>query len=619
MRCEAIRLAWKTARLTSAVSLLANLAAAVLLAVFIVSSGTLLGNIPRAVGVGWDSGPGRAVASSLVGTGLCFLGVQILNPVKSSLGALVTRQVDGAVRDRLAIASVSAPGLAPLENQDLLKQLAIAKWGLEEGNRTPGAAVAGLLTLSGMYAQSFLAAALLVLQISPVVGLSLLGGALAIRRSHRIGLAREAKINALKRARLAKESGYYRDLGLGVAASKEIRTFGLERWVGGRFRDISVRALETTVEERREIHGNRFIPPVLAAMTVSLLSLMWIAGEAVSGEISIAYLVIALQAGYVTLSIGNYFVEDWETQYGLVAHSAVESFRAGMGSLDKADVPVPRQEARQLHTIPQQSIQFRGISFHYPGSRELVLNNLDLDVPVGRSLAIVGLNGAGKTTLIKLLTGLYEPSAGAILVDGVDLRTLEPGQWRRNVAVIFQDFVHYQTSAAENIAFGDAAVGERRDAIRRAAERAGVLELLEDLPKGLDTPLSSNYRDGVDLSGGQWQRLALARAFYAVEAGANILVLDEPTASLDIRSEAAFLDRFIELTKGLTTVVISHRFATVRKADWIVALETGKIVEQGTHESLLATGRRYREMFDLQAERFALSARVNQQRTGEAE
>ena len=619
MRVELVRLAWRTARLTATISLLANLASGALLVAFIVSSGKLLGDISGAVGTGWDSGPARAVAMSLIATGLCFLGMQTLNPVKTGLGVLLTRQVDGAVRDRLAATSVNASGLAPFENQDLLKHLSVAKEGLEEGSRTPGSAVAGLLTLSGLYAQSFFAAALLVVLLPPLVGLSLLGGGLAIRRSHRIGLARESNINALKRAHLGKEAGYYRELGLGVPASKEIRVFGLERWLGGRFRDVSVRALETTVEERRAIHGNRFIPPVLVAVVVSALSLFWIGRQAVSGEISIEHLVMALQAGYVTLSIGNYFVEDWETQWGLVAHRAVESFRAGLDGRDDAAVSARRRADRRLPPMPRESLRFQDVSFRYTGGRDLVLNNLNLDVPVGRSLAIVGLNGAGKTTLVKLLTRLHEPTAGAIFVDGVDLLTLEPSHWRRNVAVIFQDYVRYQMSAAENIAFGDAAAAENRAAIRHAAERAGILELLDGLPRGLDTPLSSAYRDGVDISGGQWQRVALARAFYAVDAGAKILILDEPTASLDIRSEAALLDHFIDLTKGLTTIVISHRFATVRKADRIVTVEAGTVIEQGTHESLLAAGGQYQKLFELQAGRFASVPGVDRRRAGEAE
>jgi ATP-binding cassette subfamily B protein len=255
--------------------------------------------------------------------------------------------------------------------------------------------------------------------------------------------------------------------------------------------------------------------------------------------------------------------------------------------------------------MPRQALRFADVCFSYPGSGRQVLDRLTLDVPAGRSLAVVGLNGAGKTTLVKLLAGLYQPASGVILADGTDLRDFDRRAWQRNVAAIYQDFERYQLPAAENIAFGDAALPHKRDDIRWAAARAGILDVLDALPRGLDTPLAAGYDDGTDLSGGQWQRVALARAFYALRAGARVLVLDEPTASLDVRSEAAFLDQFIELTRGVTTIVISHRFTTVRHADRIVVLDGGRITEQGTHEELAAGGGRYAELFRLQAERFA--------------
>jgi ATP-binding cassette subfamily B protein len=235
---------------------------------------------------------------------------------------------------------------------------------------------------------------------------------------------------------------------------------------------------------------------------------------------------------------------------------------------------------------------------------------LDLVVPAGTSLAIVGANGAGKTTLVKLLARLYEPTAGRILVDGVDVRDLDVTSWRARLAVIFQDFVRYELPAADNVGLGGLPRAGDRRALETAASRAGTLEMIEGLPKGWNTVLARAYTDGCDLSGGEWQRVALARALFAVEAGATVLALDEPTANLDVRAEAELFDRLLDLTSDasragpLTTLLISHRFSTVRRAGRICVLAGGRVVELGTHDELMAVGGRYARMFGLQAARF---------------
>jgi ATP-binding cassette subfamily B protein len=244
----------------------------------------------------------------------------------------------------------------------------------------------------------------------------------------------------------------------------------------------------------------------------------------------------------------------------------------------------------------RDTIRFEGVAFTYPGGSQ-VFEELDLDLPVGRSTAIVGLNGAGKTTLVKLLARFYDPDAGRITLDGKDLREFDPHDWHRRLAVIFQDFIRYELTGAENIALADHPCPT---CVGAAAQRAGAQGIGD-----LSRPMFSRYQGGHDLSGGQWQRLALARAFYATQAGASILVLDEPTAQLDVRAEVDFFDSFLETTRGLTTIVISHRFSTVRRADNIVVLEHGRVVEQGTHEMLIKQEGRYEKMFRLQARRFS--------------
>jgi ATP-binding cassette subfamily B protein len=234
-----------------------------------------------------------------------------------------------------------------------------------------------------------------------------------------------------------------------------------------------------------------------------------------------------------------------------------------------------------------------------------VLDHLDLTLNAGDCTAIVGLNGAGKTTLVKLLARLYEPTSGAVQVDGRDAREFTVDAWRRQIGVIFQDFTRYELSVTDNIAVGAIERPVDMAVIRAAADKAGMVEAIDALPCGFDTLLARHYDDGAELSGGQWQRIAIARALYAVDAGARVLVLDEPTAALDVRAEAEFFDQFVALTRGVTTLLISHRFSSVRHADRIVVLEDGRVVEDGTHESLLAGGGRYADLFHLQAERFA--------------
>ena len=224
-----------------------------------------------------------------------------------------------------------------------------------------------------------------------------------------------------------------------------------------------------------------------------------------------------------------------------------------------------------------------------------MLDGFDLTIPARSSLAIVGQNGAGKTTIAKLLCRLYDPQAGAIEIDGVDIRELDLASWRSRVTAVFQDFIRFELSLRENVA----PTGAPDDALRAALEAAGASNLAS-----LDTVLARGYDGGTDLSGGQWQRVALARALCAVSLGAGVVLLDEPTAQLDVRGEAEIFDRLLAATRQCTTILISHRFSTVRHADRICVLEHGRVVELGTHDELMALGGRYRTMFDLQAQRF---------------
>ena len=249
----------------------------------------------------------------------------------------------------------------------------------------------------------------------------------------------------------------------------------------------------------------------------------------------------------------------------------------------------------------QKGIEFRDVSFRYPGSNEYVLRNVSYDLPAGHTTAIVGPNGAGKTTLIKLLIRLYDPTEGTILVDGIDLREIEPEAWWRHVSVIFQDFQRYNLSARENIGFGELQHLHNNDNLMQAARLAGAETLIQQFPRGLDTMFGRMFSDGIEISGGEWQRIALSRAFIR---DAQIIVLDEPTAALDAFTEREIYEGFARAIVGKTGLLISHRFSTVRMADSILVLEEGQLVEHGTHEQLVSTNGLYAEMFTTQASQY---------------
>ncbi len=267
----------------------------------------------------------------------------------------------------------------------------------------------------------------------------------------------------------------------------------------------------------------------------------------------------------------------------------VEFLRVGPTIRSKPDsIPAPRPI--------REGFLFENVSFSYPGSDRRVLERLDLRIGRDERIALIGENGQGKTTIVKLLTRLYDPSEGRILLDGVDLREYRIEDLHREIGVIFQDFVHYEMTARHNIAVGRLEATEA--SILEAAHKSLADQVIGRLPGGFDQLLGRRFEGGLDLSGGEWQRMALARAYLR---DAQILVLDEPTAALDARSEHEVFERFAELTEGKMALLISHRFSTVKMADRILVLEDGRVAEQGSHGSLLALGGRYASMFELQA------------------
>jgi ATP-binding cassette, subfamily B, bacterial len=261
--------------------------------------------------------------------------------------------------------------------------------------------------------------------------------------------------------------------------------------------------------------------------------------------------------------------------------------------------PMPQSQGRVTQSLIKDGIRFENVSFSYPGSHQLVLNNISLHLPLGEKLAIVGENGSGKTTLIKLLTNLYTPTSGRIFLDGVDLRDWDADALRRRIGVIFQNFVQYQFTVGENVGVGDVAHLEDRKEWEIAADKGMASPFIETLPEKFDTQLGKWFKGGQELSGGQWQKIALARAF--MRSNADVLILDEPTAAMDAEAEMNIFNHFRSLTQDKMVVLISHRFSTVRMADKILVMANGEIIEQGSHEQLIAADGRYAHLFSLQA------------------
>lgn len=533
---------------------------------------------------------GRDLFWPLALTGVAFIAVQVLAPAHTAISADLGDRATAWLNDRVAQACVAPPGIGHLEDQKLAADLTVAR-DFDLGIQGPPLSLSvefiatGLLELVGGLASAVVLAGFRWWAPLVLAG-AWLGTHWLLRES---GVWRDRNTDEVRAAQ--RESDYTYRLAVDPPAAKELRMFGLVGWTIERFvaRRTRLHELQYRATRLRE-------KPVLGCLVLVVaanVAVFWALASAAAGGLGIGPVVVFAQAAVGTSMIAfgglNWALDGAASSVAAVLR--LDSSMAAVGELPRAAVPVP--------AVPRTAaeIRFRGVTFGYLGSTAPVLKNFDLTVPAGSSLAVVGRNGSGKTTLAKLLCRFYDPQAGSIEVDGVDLRQLDLDAWRRRVAAVFQDFTRFELTLRENVA----PAGATDDVVSQALAEAGAGDLA-----GLDTVLARGYEGGTDLSGGQWQRIALARALAAVRLGAGVVLLDEPTAQLDVRGEAEIFDRVLAATRGLTTILISHRFSTVRHAGRICVVERGHVVELGTHDELMALGGRYRQMFDLQARPFSV-------------
>jgi ATP-binding cassette, subfamily B, bacterial len=548
----------------------------VLPAVFAIAMGALVGAVEG----------GKGLAPALAFVAIIFVLLQVLAPIHQTLSTNLGDRTAAWLYDRLTEACVHPPGIGHLEDPKLTSDLTVAR-DFDAGMTGPPLSISmdfiagGLVELIAGFASAVILAA--YAWWAPIV---LAGAWLATH-----WLLRESAIwkdrNTEEVRSAQRDADYLYRLAVDAPAAKELRLFGLGGWVVDRFvkRREQLHALQYEATRLRE-------KPVLWSLLLLIganVLVFWSLANAVgSGELTLAALVVFAQCAVGTSMIAfgglNWALDSASAPVAAVLR--LESAMKPVGALTSGG------RAASSASAPQ--IRFRDLSFAYPGGAA-VLEHFDLAIPAGSSLAIVGQNGAGKTTLAKLLCRLYDPQAGAIEIDGVDLREIELASWRSRVTAVFQDFVRFELPLRDNVA----PAGAPDDVIRAALESAGASGLAE-----LDTVLARGYEGGTDLSGGQWQRVALARALCSVKLGARLVLLDEPTAQLDVRGESEIFERILAATRHCTTILISHRFSTVRHADRICVLEHGKVVELGSHDELMELDGRYRTMFDLQARRF---------------
>jgi ABC-type multidrug transport system fused ATPase/permease subunit len=550
----------------------------VLPAAFAIVMGVLVSAVQAETTLGWP----------LATLGVIFVLLQVLAPLHEAVSANLGSKLAAWLNDELAVGCADPPGIGHLEDPELTNDLTTAR-EFDLGMTGPPMFLnVGFIAGGMVEIVSGVASAVVLLAFAWWASPLLLGAWVSTH-----WLLRDSSIwkdrNTDEVRSAQRHADYAYRLAVDAAPSKELRLFGLQEWTIERFRRRRRRLFELQYEATRLRQRSVLLALLVLAVANGLV--FWGLGSgAVTGDLSLGRLVVYAQVaiGVSAVAFGSF---NWALDGASAPVASVLRLRPAMAPAGALSPGARTPDDR----APRSELRVRDLRFTYPRTDRQIYDGLDLAVPAGSSLAIVGQNGAGKTTLAKLLCRLYDPDSGAIEVDGVDLRDLDVDAWRDRVTAVFQDFVRFDLPLRDNVA----PQGAPDEDILAALRDAGAEDLAD-----LDTPLAKGYEGGTDLSGGQWQRVALARALCAVRRGAGLVLLDEPTAQLDVRGEAAIFDRILEATRDVTTILISHRFSTVRHADRIAVLEHGRVIELGSHDELMGSGGRYRTMFELQASRF---------------
>lgn len=567
---------------------------------FSITTGVLVGAIQHR----------SSLAVPLAVVGVLFVLLQVLGPLHSALSANLGDRTAAWLYDELTTACVSVPGIGHLEDPDLASDLQVAR-DFDRGMTAPPLSTSIDFIAGGLVEMlAGLAQACVLFGFAwwaPfVLGGSWLSTHWLLRES---AVWKDRNTDEVRQAR--RDADYAYRLAVDPPAAKELRIFGLPDWVLDRF-TIARRRLHRLQYEATRMRERSVLASLALVLAANALVLWLVAAAALDHRLALGGIIV-----YASAAVGTSVIAfgglNWALDGAAAPVAAVARLKAAMGR-----APTVASGNRPADRMPAHQIRIRDVTFAYPAAPgRPVLSGLDLEIPAGTSIAIVGQNGAGKTTLAKLLCRLYDPQSGTIEVDGTDLRDLDLDSWRRRVTAVFQDFVRFEMTLRENVAplaaiaatasagtaspathgSSDAPPDELLSAALADAGAAGLASL--------DTVLAKGYSGGTELSGGQWQRVALARALAAVRLGAGLVLLDEPTAQLDVRGEAEIFERILAATRSCTTILVSHRFSTVRHADKIAVVADGAVVELGSHDELMSQRGRYWTMFTLQAQRFA--------------